>query len=105
MDKDDENDGSCGKPLSFVSLKVCDPLSEKTLGPNQIGEIRIKSPMVMKGYYRNKKATEESFAAEGWLKSGDLGYFDQEGYVYIVDRLKEIIKYKGFQVLVFFNFY
>lgn len=55
----------------------------------------------MVGYYGNEKATKESFTSDGWLKTGDLGYYDEEGYFYIVDRLKELIKYKGFQVQKF----
>lgn len=54
--------------------------------------------MVMKGYYKNPQATKETFTEDGWLKSGDLGYYDEDKYFFIVDRLKELIKYKGYQV-------
>lgn len=50
------------------------------------------------GYYGNEEATRQSFDEKGWLLSGDLGYYDEDGYFFIVDRLKELIKYKGFQV-------
>lgn len=83
-----------------MSLKVCDPVTDKILGPNQLGEIHMKGPLVMKGYYKNKKGTDETFAADGWLKSGDMGYYDNEGYLYVVERLKELIKYKGYQVRI-----
>jgi 4-coumarate--CoA ligase len=53
---------------------------------------------VMKGYLGKEKETEEAFDEEGYLRTGDLGYYDEEGFFFIVDRLKEIIKYKGFQV-------
>jgi len=60
--------------------------------------------MVMKGYLNNAEATAEALDAEShWLRSGDLGYYDQEGWFYIVGRLKELFKCKGFQVYIFFK--
>lgn len=52
----------------------------------------------MIGYYNNEKATKEIFTSDGWVRSGDIGYYDQDGYFYIIDRIKELIKFKGFQV-------
>lgn len=52
----------------------------------------------MLGYYNNASATREAFTPNGWLRTGDLGYYDKEEYLFIVDRLKDLIKYKGFQV-------
>uniref|UniRef100_A0A803P8C0 Uncharacterized protein n=1 Tax=Cannabis sativa TaxID=3483 RepID=A0A803P8C0_CANSA len=62
------------------------------------GELWIRGPFIMKGYVGNEKATAETLDSEGWLKTGDLCMFDSEGYLYIVDRLKELIKYKAYQV-------
>ncbi|RZC37046.1 luciferin 4-monooxygenase-like [Asbolus verrucosus] len=90
--------GSSGKVLSYMSCKVRDPETGKSLGPNQIGELCFKGPLVMKGYYNNEEATRRSFTSDGWFLSGDLGYYDEEEYFFVVDRLKELIKYKGFQV-------
>ncbi|XP_050515863.1 uncharacterized protein LOC114340025 [Diabrotica virgifera virgifera] len=90
--------GCSGCVITYMAITIRDPESGKSLGPNQVGEVCIKGPMVMKGYYRNPEATRQTFTSDGWLKSGDLGYYDEEKYVFIVDRLKELIKYKGFQV-------
>ncbi|KAJ8928177.1 hypothetical protein NQ314_019239 [Rhamnusium bicolor] len=98
IDKMSARPGSSGKVVPYMSCKVRDPETGKSLGPNQVGELCFKGPMIMMGYYNNEKATRESFTSDGWLKTGDLGYYDNEGLVYIVDRLKELIKYKGFQV-------
>lgn len=91
--------GSCGKVASFLSCKVRDPETGKTLGPNQTGELCVKGPLIMMGYYNDEKATKETFTPDGWLKTGDLGYYDDDKYFFIVDRLKELIKYKGYQVI------
>lgn len=74
--------------------------TKQPLGPNQRGEICFRGPTVMKGYIDNPQATAETLDSEGWLHSGDIGYYDDQHWFYIVDRLKELIKYKGFQVLV-----
>ena len=55
----------------------------------------------MKGYYKNPAATSQCIDSDGWLHTGDLGYFDRFGFFFIVDRMKEVIKYKGFQVGLF----
>jgi acyl-CoA synthetase (AMP-forming)/AMP-acid ligase II len=72
--------------------------SETDLGPGEEGEVWIRGPQVMQGYLNNPDATAASIDEEGWFHTGDIGYADEEGYFYIVDRVKELIKYKGFQV-------
>jgi 4-coumarate--CoA ligase len=96
--------GSSGQVIMGHQIKICDPESGKVLGVNEVGELRVKGDGVMKGYLGNDKETEEAFDKEGYLKSGDLGYYDDEGFFFIVDRLKEIIKYKGFQVSTIFSY-
>ena len=70
----------------------------KILGPNKPGELCFKGPLIMKGYLGDKQATSASFDEDEFLHTGDVGYYDDEGFFYIVDRVKELIKYKGFQV-------
>jgi long-chain acyl-CoA synthetase len=82
--------GSVGKPLPSVEIKIIDPEKKKELDIMQEGEIAIKGPMVMKGYYRNPQATEQVLKG-GWFYSGDLGYLDKDGYLFITGRSKEII--------------
>ncbi|XP_022913006.2 luciferin 4-monooxygenase-like [Onthophagus taurus] len=90
--------GSVGKLYPGISAVIKDLRTGKNLPPYSQGEICIKADSVMQGYYGNPQATKNSFTKDGWLKTGDLGYFDEDGYLYIVDRLKEVIKYKGFQI-------
>ncbi len=68
------------------------------LGPGEVGEICMYGPMVMKGYLNNAKATAEALDESGWLHSGDKGYYDEDGWFYIVGRYKELIKCRGYQV-------
>lgn len=90
--------GSVGDLRPGMWGKVVDPDSGRLLGPNQPGELCFKGSQNMKGYIGNDKATRDTIDTEGWLHTGDIGYFDEEGQFFIVDRLKELIKYKGYQV-------
>lgn len=90
--------GSVGKVNRMFWVKVVDPDTGKTLGPNQVGEICAKGPMIMKGYLKNDDETRSIIDKDGWLHTGDTGYFDEDEDFYIVDRIKDLIKYRGFQV-------
>ncbi|CRL01456.1 CLUMA_CG014231, isoform A [Clunio marinus] len=89
--------GSIGMPYKGVYVKVIDE-NGRALGPNQPGELCFKGDRIMKGYINNRKATNEAIDSDGWLRSGDIGYYDEDQMFFIVDRLKELIKYKAFQV-------
>ena len=82
-----------GKPALGHEVKIVDENGEE-LGPNQVGEIIIKSPSLMKGYYKNVEATNATLK-NGWLYTGDNGYFQKNGYIWFVDRNKDMIKRAG----------
>ena len=93
-----EKQGSVGPVLPNTESKIIDTETGESLGPNQRGEVCIRGPHVMAGYLNNEAATRDCIDSEGWFHSGDIGYADEDGYFYIVDRVKELIKYKGYQV-------
>nr|UDM67002.1 4-coumaroyl-CoA ligase 2 [Crocosmia x crocosmiiflora] len=90
--------GSCGTVVRNAELKIVDPDTGFSLTRNQPGEICIRGKQIMKGYLNDPEATERTIDEEGWLHTGDVGFVDQDDEIFIVDRLKELIKYKGFQV-------
>ncbi|CAO2206290.1 unnamed protein product [Urochloa humidicola] len=90
--------GACGTVVRNAELKIIDPDTGKSLGRNQPGEICIRGQQIMKGYLNNPEATKNTIDADGWLHTGDVGLVDDDDEIFIVDRLKEIIKYRGFQV-------
>ncbi|KAK8918333.1 4-coumarate--CoA ligase [Platanthera zijinensis] len=90
--------GSCGTVVRNAELKIIDPVTGASLLRNQHGEICIRGSQIMKGYLKDPEATEKTIDMDGWLHTGDIGYVDDDDEIYIVDRLKELIKYKGFQV-------
>lgn len=81
-----------------TEVMIVDTESKEPLGLDVDGEIWIRGPQVMTGYLNNAQATAETIDADGWLHTGDIGHMDADGHLYVVDRLKELIKYKGFQV-------
>lgn len=90
--------GACGTVVRNAELKIVDPDTGTSLGRNLPGEICIRGQQIMKGYLNDPEATKNTIDADGWLHTGDVGYVDDDDEIFIVDRLKEIIKYKGFQV-------
>ncbi|CAN7042306.1 unnamed protein product [Brassica oleracea var. botrytis] len=90
--------GTVGTLTPDVEARIVDPNTGRLLGTNQTGELWLKGPSISKGYFKNQEATSETFNLEGWLKTGDLCKIDDDGFLYVVDRLKELIKYKGYQV-------
>ncbi|MFE9411442.1 AMP-binding protein [Streptomyces sp. NPDC006704] len=91
--------GAVGKLLPSTELRILrldDPARDAD--PGEAGEIAIRGPQVMKGYLGRPEATAELIDADGWVHTGDVGRVDEDGWLYVVDRVKELIKYKGFQV-------
>jgi long-chain acyl-CoA synthetase len=88
--------GSIGIPLPSTDLRIVDDQGN-VVGPNQIGEIQIKGPQVMKGYYNNPEETAKTIV-DGWLITGDIGLMHEDGYFQIVDRKKDMILVSGFNV-------
>uniref|UniRef100_U5EJG4 Luciferin 4-monooxygenase n=1 Tax=Corethrella appendiculata TaxID=1370023 RepID=U5EJG4_9DIPT len=94
------NYASIGAPCPKTQAKIVsiDDPTFTALGANQCGELLVRGPQTMKGYHNNEKATKETLVENGWLRTGDISYYDENGQFYITDRLKELIKVKGFQV-------
>lgn len=91
---------SIGNPVLDSEARLVDPTTKTDIEtPGETGELWIRGPHVMKGYFKNEEATRETLDSEGWLKTGDIAYFDEDLDFYITDRLKELIKVKGFQVM------
>lgn len=80
-----------GKPLPHIDIKVVHPENHTIQPCNMEGEIEVRGYSVMKGYYRMKGQTEQVLDQDGWLKTGDIGYLDSEGYIYVIGRLKDMI--------------
>ena len=90
--------GSAGKVVPNTEVKIVDVVTGEEVGQSKEGEILIRGPQIMRGYLGRPDETAACLDAEGWYHTGDVGYVDPEGYFYIVDRTKELIKYKGLQV-------
>jgi acyl-CoA synthetase (AMP-forming)/AMP-acid ligase II len=95
------NERRSGKVGTLVPSTECRIVCTETgrdLGIDETGEVWVRGPQVMKGYLNNPEATARTVDADGWLHTGDIGVVDEDGYLLVVDRLKELIKVKGFQV-------
>jgi acyl-CoA synthetase (AMP-forming)/AMP-acid ligase II len=90
--------GASGLPVRNTEYRIVDVADSKDLPAGERGEVWIRGPQVMKGYLNRPAATRATITPDGWLRTGDIGYADQDGYLFVVDRLKELIKYKGMQV-------
>lgn len=90
--------GSAGTLLANTEARLIDPDTGKDAAPGEPGELWIRGPQAMKGYLNNDEATRNTIDSDGWLHTGDIAVIDGDGHTFIVDRLKELIKYKGFQV-------
>jgi acyl-CoA synthetase (AMP-forming)/AMP-acid ligase II len=90
--------GSVGVPAPNTECRIIDLDTGAALGADQKGEVCVRGPQIMKGYLNRPDATTQTIDPDGWLHTGDIGYADEDGHFFIVDRAKELIKYKGFQV-------
>jgi acyl-CoA synthetase (AMP-forming)/AMP-acid ligase II len=90
--------GSIGPPVPNTECRIVDVASGTELGAGEEGEVCVRGPQVMRGYLDDPEATAATVDDDGWLHTGDIGRADDDGYVVLVDRVKELIKYKGYQV-------
>ena len=90
--------GTCGVTVPNAECRIVDPVTGADQPVDGEGELWVRGPMVMKGYLNNPEATALTVDADGWLHTGDIGAIDADGHMTIVDRVKELIKVKGFQV-------
>ncbi|KAL6995949.1 4-coumarate--CoA ligase-like 5 [Sarracenia purpurea var. burkii] len=90
--------GTAGLLSPSTEARIVDPETGKALPVNRTGELWLRGPTIMKGYFGNAEATASTLDSAGWLRTGDLCYIDDDGFIFVVDRLKELIKYKGYQV-------
>ncbi len=81
---------SCGKPWETLETRIADEAGN-TLGPGEIGEIEIRGPIVMAGYWNRSEATAETIRPDGWLRTGDAGFMDEDGFFFVHDRVKDMI--------------
>ncbi|CAK8569756.1 unnamed protein product [Lathyrus sativus] len=90
--------GTAGLVSSSTEAMIVDTETGKPLPVNRTGELWLRGPTIMKGYFSNEEATSSTINSEGWLRTGDVCYIDTDGFLFVVDRLKELIKYNGYQV-------
>jgi acyl-CoA synthetase (AMP-forming)/AMP-acid ligase II len=92
----DSRPGSTGRPMPLCEIRIVGD-DEASLGPRQVGQILVRSPACMRGYYNNAEATVSTLV-DGWVKTGDLGWLDDDGFLYYTDRLKDIINRGGMKI-------
>jgi acyl-CoA synthetase (AMP-forming)/AMP-acid ligase II len=90
--------GTCGKPFPLVEMRIVDPETALDKEPAETGEIWVRGPQLMTGYLGDPAATHQSFSTDGWLRTGDLGFVDADGYLHLSGRIKEMIKVNAYQV-------
>lgn len=95
---DKKREGSVGVPMPSTLAKIIDLDSGEDLPPGQVGELVIKGPQIMKGYWNKPEETAQQLTEDGWLRTGDIAKMDEDGYFYIVDRAKQMIDRAGFKV-------
>ncbi len=99
MDAQRNRPGSVGQLTADTEHKIVDlETGETEVAPGEPGELLVRGPQVMKGYFNNPRATAETITPDGWLYTGDIVRADDDDYIWVLDRKKELIKYKGFQV-------
>ncbi|XP_058063233.1 uncharacterized protein LOC131213243 [Anopheles bellator] len=92
-------DGTVGTPQPLTEVKIVDTETGRALELGEPGEVMLRVQYSFAGYYNNPEATAATVTSDGWISTGDIGHFDQDGLLYIVDRRKDIIKYANYQIL------
>jgi long-chain acyl-CoA synthetase len=82
---------SAGRPYPWVELRIADPASGEPLGPHEVGEVWLRGPNVTPGYFNRVAETAAALTEDGWLRTGDGGYVDADGYLFLTDRIKDMI--------------
>lgn len=90
--------GASGIPVPNTESRIVNPETLEDMPHGEDGELWVRGPQVMRGYLNRPEATTETLTKDGWLRTGDIAHFDDDCYLYVTDRLKELIKFKGFQV-------
>ena len=82
---------SCGRPYPWVEMRLVDPDTGADVPNGEVGELWTRSPQNMKGYWANEEATKATIDADGWLRTGDAGFRDDDGFLFLHDRVKDMI--------------
>jgi acyl-CoA synthetase (AMP-forming)/AMP-acid ligase II len=98
MDPEKSRPGAIGKVIPDTEVRVIDVESGEDCAQGEDGELWIRGPQIMRGYLNQPEETADCIDSEGWYHTGDVGYVDEDGFFFIVDRVKELIKYKAMQV-------